>query len=375
MKMKERILAVLHHEKPDIIPFTVYTLLYPSRGSGERNARNLGLGLVELGISVYDVSTPTVKTQTTDNLALFLRGYRITSASRQKRLAQRIYTSPAGTVSEKYTLGYTPGLGEWPVEWMIKNLGDYGILEYMIDDTEYSPNYDDFSKAEEMMGDDGIVIPMTPKGPLQSMLLDLMGYERFSIDYINHRQEFDSLYTLFTKKQLEMYKIIAESPAEVILLDDNINGVVTNPKLFETYCMPFYEKAADILHRNHKILMVHCDGKLKCLRDLIAKSRMDVIEAFTPPPIGDVSIEEAKTAWQGKTIWANFPATSTVGVQLEGVKEETLNLLKSASPGDDFALGVTEDIGDIRSIRYQQVLDIITKTVMKYGKYPISNAS
>lgn len=266
MKMKERIVAVLHHEKPDVIPFTVYTMLLPSRGSGERDLRNMGLGLVELGLSVYGVKTPNVKMQTTEDLALFLRGYRITSTSRQKRLAQRAYTSPAGTVSEKYTLGYTPGLGEWPVEWMIKDLRDYEIVGYMIDDTEYFPDYEEFSKAEEILGDDGIVIPMTPKSPLQSMLLDLMGYERFSIDYQNHRHEIDALYTLFTKKQLEMYKVIADSPAEVILLDDNINGIVTNPKLFERYCMPFYEKVAEIFHQHDKILMVHCDGKLKCLR-------------------------------------------------------------------------------------------------------------
>ncbi|MGD0422675.1 MAG: uroporphyrinogen decarboxylase family protein [Candidatus Bathyarchaeia archaeon] len=374
MKMKERIVAVLHHEKPDVIPFTVYTMLLPSRGSGERDLRNMGLGLVELGLSVYGVKTPNVKMQTTEDLALFLRGYRITSTSRQKRLAQRAYTSPAGTVSEKYTLGYTPGLGEWPVEWMIKDLRDYEIVGYMIDDTEYFPDYEEFSKAEEILGDDGIVIPMTPKSPLQSMLLDLMGYERFSIDYQNHRHEIDALYTLFTKKQLEMYKVIADSPAEVILLDDNINGIVTNPKLFERYCMPFYEKVAEIFHQHDKILMVHCDGKLKCLRELIAKSKMDVIEAFTPPPIGDISIEEAMSAWKGKILWANFPATSTLGVQLDRVEEETMNILKSASPGDGFALGVTEDIGDIRSIRYQQVLGAITKTVMKCGKYPISKS-
>jgi hypothetical protein len=244
----------------------------------------------------------------------------------------------------------------------------------MIDDTEYFPDYEEFSKAEEILGDDGIVIPMTPKSPLQSMLLDLMGYERFSIDYQNHRHEIDALYTLFTKKQLEMYKVIADSPAEVILLDDNINGIVTNPKLFERYCMPFYEKVAEIFHQHDKILMVHCDGKLKCLRELIAKSKMDVIEAFTPPPIGDISIEEAMSAWKGKILWANFPATSTLGVQLDRVEEETMNILKSASPGDGFALGVTEDIGDIRSIRYQQVLGAITKTVMKCGKYPISKS-
>ena len=105
---------------------------------------------------------------------------------------------------------------------------------------------------------------------------------------------------------------------------------------------------------------------------LIARTKLDVIEAFTPPPIGDLPLEEARTAWKGKVIWANFPATAYLEAWLEGVERETIGMLNSAAPGDDFLLGVTEDIGDILSVDYEEVLKAITTTAMKHGVYPIS---
>lgn len=369
MKAKDRILAVLRHEEPDVVPFTVYTMLMP-RGSGERELRNMGLGLVELGLSVYGIKTPNIKMQASQDLAPFLRQYRSTSVLRQKHTVQRTYNTPVGAVSDRYKMGYA--LSEWLVEWMIKDPEDYEVVEYMIGDTEYFSNHQDFLNAEAIMGDDGIVVAMTPKSPLQSMLLDLMGYRRFSLDYHTCRREFDQLYRSFFKKQLEMYEIVGDSPAQVVLLDDNINGVITSPELFEKYCMPFYEKVAEILHRKDKVFMVHCDGKLKCLRHLIAKTKIDVVEAFTPPPIGDLSIEEARTEWKGKVLWANFPATISLEVSVDRIESETLTILRSSAPGNDFALGITEDVGDIKSIRYQEILKAITKTVMRHGTYPIA---
>jgi hypothetical protein len=308
--------------------------------------------------------------QTTEAIASLAVDDRYTCVTKQKHLLDRTYFTPVGRLNEKYKAGFAAF--EWPLEWAIKDVKDYEVAKYIFDDTEYFPKYDDFVKAEKIMGDDGIVEVLTPKSPIQSMLYDIMGYKTFSVHYHQYNKEFDELYQVYSKKQLEMYKIVAESPAEVILLDDNITGVVTSPKIFEKYCIPFYDEVAQILHRKDKILMVHLDGKLKCLLDLVAKTQVDVIEAFTPPPIGDVSIEEALTAWKGKVLWTNFPATVYLEAGLDRVEKETISILRSASPGRDFAMAVTEDIGDIMSLEYEQVIRTITRTVAKHGAYPIA---
>ena len=291
----------------------------------------MGLCLVEVVYGVHGINTPDVKMQTTEAIASLNASDRLLCVTKQKHVLDRAYLTPVGTLNEKYKANYAGS--EWPAEWVIKDVKDYETAEYILDDTEFFPRYDDFVKAEKMMGNDGIVEAIAPKSPIQSMLYELLGYKTFSLHYHLHRREFDQLYRLYRRKQLEMYKVIAESPAEVILSFDNITGVVTNPKIFEEYCMPFYDEAARILHSKDKIFMVHLDGKLRCLRDLIAKTPIDVIEAFTPPPIGDVTIEEARTAWKGKVLWTNFPATAYLEAGLERVEKETISMLNSAAPG------------------------------------------
>jgi len=58
---------------------------------------------------------------------------------------------------------------------------------------------------------------------------------------------------------------------------------------------------------------------------------------------------------------------------LEGVEKECMNILRSVAPGNRFALGIMEDIGDIASPEYCDILATIAKTVVEYGTYPIQH--
>ena len=368
MNPRERITAVLHGEIPDSIPISVYTNLLP-RGYAERNLRNLGLALVEIGASVYGLTTPNVRVETAQNIACFYMDDRLAAVAKQKQTVERLYRTPTGTLVEKYKWNYSQL--EWPTEWVIKNSSDYEIVKSIVDETEYFLNDEDFQKSQEVMGEDGIVVLGTPRSPLQTMLLDLMGLQRFAIDCRNNKKQFDDLYETLRKKELELYKLVSDSSADVCIMGENMTGTVTNPILFENYCMPFYEEIAQILHKKEKVLGVHFDGKLKCLTKLIGQTDIDVIEAFTPPPVGDLEIDEAMKEWKNKVLWTSFPASFSMNTELDRVKKETLKILRRASPGDHFAIGITEDLGNVKSIRYTQVLRAITETVLEHGKYPL----
>ena len=97
-----------------------------------------------------------------------------------------------------------------------------------------------------------------------------------------HSEEIEELYRVMSKKERELYCIAADSPAEVIWAPDNINGLITNPKLLEKYVAPFYNEVTSILHRKAKLFMVHMDGKLRCLLNSIKRTKIDIVEGFTP---------------------------------------------------------------------------------------------
>jgi len=326
MNIKERALAALRGEEPDMIPFLIYSSILP-RGSVGRKLRNMGLGLC-MHAPVYEVDTHNVKVEENARAILVLL------EGLSKKPLHRVYHTPVGSVSVKLRtdLSQIP----WTKEYLIKDLSDYEVVTYIIENTEFHPDYETFLSVEKDLGDDGVVPAIVERSPLQKLLLELMGYERFSIDLYRHTKELEELLRVVEKKEDEMYRIVAESPAEIVWCPDNINGMTIGPKLFEKYCIPFYNKQARLLHKKDKIYEVHMDGRLKCLRDLIPKTEIDVIEAFTPPPMGDLPLAEARAMWGEKyVIWMNFPG-SVFMLGGEAVRKRTMELLREAAPGNRF---------------------------------------
>lgn len=352
MNTKERTSAVLRGEEPDRIPLLIYDGLLP-RGSTERYLRNKDLGLI-VTIPVYSMESPNVSIE-------------------QKKagdILHATYHTPVGSLSMKRKTGLKEGTGgSWVTEHLIKDISDYEVVKFIFEDIEYSPEYRKFQEAERDLGNDGIVRAMVDRSPLQKMIIELMGFSIFSIHSYRYPKELEKLYSVVEKKLDEQYRMTAESPAEVIIAYENVSGVMTSPKLFEKYCVKFYKKQAKLFHKKDKIYEIHLDGLLNCLKYLIKETDADVIEAFTPPPVGDLSLTEAKTLWGEHYIIAlNFPGTTFL-MGPNAVKTRTIEILKEAAPGNHFLITFTEDIPiDFRDAG----LMTIANTILEYGSYPIS---
>lgn len=364
MNLKERVMVVIRREKPDKLPWLSYSYFLPT-GFWERKLRNMGLGVV-LRVRVWDEETPNVRVEE-----------RIVG-----NILYRKYHTPVGTASTKQRRGMTdfvggarPGEssagsygGVWTIEYMIKDLSDYDIAKFIIEDTIYTPNYQQLIDTAKNLGGDGVVFVRVEPSPFQKLMKELMGYRTLALGLYRHRKEFEKLLSSIGRKQEEIYRIVADSPAELVQIPENINGIVTSPQLFERYCLPFYKKNIRMLHAKDKICLAHMDGKLACLKELIKQTDLDVIEAFTPPPMGDLTIEEAKITWKEKfIIWINFPGS----ICLQGttaLRDYTIQLLKRLAPGDNFILGVTEDIPPPVDVN----LTAITEVINEYGNYPIA---
>ena len=353
MNIRERALAVYRGEEPDRIPWLIYDVLCP-RGSMARRLRNKGLGL-KVSASVLREETPHVHVETR------------TLGS----VVHRTFHTPIGDLAAKERIGLREGAGgSWTIEHPVKSLSDFEVAEFIVEDTIYLPDYDPFVEAERNLGDDGIVFVWAGRSPLQQMQIELMGYRTFAIALWRHRREFERLLRVLERKMAERYQVIAESPAEIVNGTDNINSEIVSPKLFEKYVAPFHNTQARLLHKKGKILEDHMDGRLKHLKDLISKMDLDVVEAFTPPPMGDLPLVEARSAWKGKVISLNFPES----VFLEGseaVGKRALEVLEEAAPGDNFMVTITEDIpSDYRWAG----LSAITDVLQRKGVYPLSNS-
>jgi hypothetical protein len=234
----------------------------------------------------------------------------------------------------------------WQTERLIKGPEDYKVVKYIVEHTEYIADYYPIEQAKNWLGDEGIVMDIQPHQPMQTLMIDWVGSEggRFFIHHAKYLDLVEDLYQAISKSREPMYEIGAKSPADIIWCGDNIDGVLVNPRLYEKYFMPEYEKMAKICHEHGKLLASHMDGRVGVLKDLIAKTPLDIIEALTPPPMGDLSIGEALACWPDKVIWVGF-AGSVYMMGPKATREHALNLLRDVVPGERLCIEAsTENI-------------------------------
>ncbi len=328
MNVRERILTAMNWGEPDRVPLTVYDWMLP-RGLTERGLREAGVGLITR-LPAHRATYRQVQITTREyweNGQPFVR---------------RTIHTPVGEVWQRLQPDPAYGTSNWIHAHFIKGPEDYRVMEYYVRDAVYHDNYELIRETRRRMGDDGIVFVRVAKAPIQEMLYQMLGMEQFAEDYHTRRDLFDSLHAAMVRRYAELYDLAAGAPVEILQLGDNITSDVVGKERFQAYLMPEYAKLHRRLAGTGKKLAVHMDGMLKSLTTEIGTAEFDIVEAITPPPMGDVSVREARQAWPGKALWINF--TSSMHIEPPHVIEaHTRQLLAEAGSKRGFAISVTED--------------------------------
>jgi len=223
----------------------------------------------------------------------------------------------------------------WQISRLIKGPEDYEVVQYIVKNTEYIADYFPIEQAKEWLGDDGVVISGIHKTPMARLMIEWIGSEegRFYIHHARYPDMVEELYATMSKNMAPLYEIAAQSPADIVYLTENTDGYLVSPPLYEKYFMPEYEKCAERVHEAGKLLAAHMDGRLAVIKDLIAKTPIDIVEAFHPPPMGDLPLADALDCWRDKAVWVGYPG-AVYALGPEAVRNHTLELLRSVVPGE-----------------------------------------
>ena len=328
MNSHDRILAAMFWEEPDQVPLTAYDWIVP-RGADERELREMGLGII-CRLPAHRVQHREVRFR---NVEYWENG---------KHMLRRIIETPVGEVSRLDRLD-TPYGSAWTMEHWIKEPKDYSVMEFVYKDAIYLDNLDAIRATQKALGGDGLLIVRVGKGPIQEILYQMTGMERFSIDLAERKELIDSLYHVMVERYDELYALAAETPTEILQSADNITSIVVGEPRFRAYCMTCYERHMKSIAGTGKRLAVHLDGRLASLKGPIGEASFDIVEAFTPVPTGDVTVAEAREAWPDKALWLNF--TSSIHIEpTEVIQAHTRQLIEEAGTRRGFAIGITEDI-------------------------------
>jgi len=332
--IRDRLLATLRGDKPDRPPFIdrleIWYKYHIKAGTMPPEFR--GLSLTDLhrtvgmgqqkfavpyalrlrGVEVVSVFQEETICRETDPVLLFFPGMADLAVQDRPGITSIQLITPVGSVGVQYQITadmVRDGTDVYMKEHLIKEEEDYRTVEYLIERAEYVPQYEEVCREEQQIGDIGYVVPLLHRIPFQQVLLEYLGEIPLFYALYDSPEPVQRLLAVLDQQLTHFLHSLADFGGIYVEFPDNLHGLMTNPKLFEAYCLPAYQQYTDILHAQGKVVGTHTDGDLKPLLGLLAESGLDVCESFSPAPLTSCTLDEAWNAWQDRPIvWGGIPS-------------------------------------------------------------------
>jgi uroporphyrinogen-III decarboxylase len=270
------------------------------------------------------------------------------------------YKTPIGNLIQSIALG--AGLGGHYIEFPVKTVEDIKIMQYILENTEYIYLEENYKKAEELLGDRGVVSAYLFSSPYQRLMKTIIGFVRTTILLKRKTNEIENFMSFLEERDEKMYELFIKSPIQIINFGENIDANLSPPPQFEKYLIPYYNKRVRQLHQAGKYCHIHMDGSLKDLLPYFADLPFDGLEALTAKPQGDVTLKEIKEAIGNKILLDGIPSILFLPEYSNNyVRQYTKKVLEIFSP--HLILGVSDELSPNGHI---EKVEMITNIVKKF---------
>ena len=220
---------------------------------------------------------------------------------------RRVWETPIGKLDE--ILHYDEwNLSCYNSEYMLKTPEDFKIYEFILSDEHWYWDQEELDRDLARVGNRGVSMFYARRSPLQSLFIERMGFERTVYLMIDDPATIERHVDAQTAADDAMYDVICAARPPLFNFGENIDAHMDPPVYWRRYLLPYYQKRTLQLHSCGIKTSIHIDGAMKPLLSDIPNCPTTAIEACTPLPQGDVSLDEIKKALADTILLDGIPA-------------------------------------------------------------------
>lgn len=256
----------------------------------------------------------------------------------------------------------TSNPGSYPVKWWITEEEDMKIHQWVLENTTWEWDSEKYEELKKQWGFAGAPSAFVSRVNMQYLFHNVMGVEPGIYAVYDYPETVEKYFEALKEYQDRQLDMMIASPMELINFGDNIHCGVLPPNLFEEYVLPVYQHRNDKLHAAGKFTNAHWDGDVKALLKYAKETGLDGIEAITPLPQGDVTLQEVKKALGDDIVLMDGIAAILFDPKLypiEALEKQTRECLDLF--GGQLILGISDELastGDVdRVIRVREIVD------------------
>jgi len=248
------------------------------------------------------------------------------------------------------------------LKWEVESEEELKVATWREENTTWRWNQECYDKLQHDCGDLGAPSIFMPRMNIQSLYIEKMGVENGVFALYDWEDTSEAYFQSLHESHDRLIDIINASPIEIINFGENIHSGILSPAFFEKYHLHECQHRSKRLHSAGKFVYSHWDGDCKPLLQFAKETGLDGIEAITPLPQGDVTLEEVKEALGDEMFLLDgIPAVYFDDIYpVEVLIECTEKIIELFAP--KLVLGISDEISSTGNIeRVRIVGDIVNK--------------
>lgn len=240
------------------------------------------------------------------------------------------------------------------VKYEVATEEELKVATWREEHTEWRWNQAAYDQAIKEVGDLGAPTMYMPRMNVQSLYIEKMGTQNGIYAIYDWPDTVEAYFRALEESHDRLIDVINTSPVDIINFGENVHAGTLSPELFLKYHLPACQRRCEKLHAAGKFVSSHWDGDCRALLPYAKETGLDGIEAITPKPQGDVTLEEVREALgDNMYLLDGIPAVYFDATFSEEVLADCANRIISLF-APRLVLGISDEIsstGDIERIR------------------------
>ncbi len=182
------------------------------------------------------------------------------------------------------------------IKWEVETETELKVAAWRQENADWQWDQQRFDELQQAYGDLGAPTMFMPRMNIQSLYIERMGIEKGIFAIYDWPDTTEAYFKALEACHDRLIDVINASPVDIINFGENIHSGTLTPDLFRKYHLPACQRRCEKLHLAGKFTCSHWDGDCGPLLKFARETGLDGIEAITPKPQGDVTIEQIKEA-------------------------------------------------------------------------------
>jgi len=213
-------------------------------------------------------------------------------------------TTPSGTITTVHQDVWRDGklVNRRIAEYPVKTVQDLRVVIDLINREQYRANQEVFREAADRVGHRAEPTIFLSSSGFTDLIKWYCGLPGTYYLLYDHREVVEEYLEACDRRDDRLIDAALQLPCRIFNLGDHATNEFTPPPILKRYLMPRWQRISDRLHKAGRFVHTHWDGNSKTMLPYLQETGLDGVEALTPVPMGDITLEEIKEAVGDKMV-------------------------------------------------------------------------